>query len=425
MQIDAHVQSSTVRLSMAAISLLMLGICSSAFAQTRNYYQELGYYEQGGWVQFGTSPDDVCQQYAAVWGWDRNGYSTTVEQILPGQWNCQRYHDGTREPDEWTRVFGYCQLHPAPILTGSDWSYPYWDVNVGDCYCSAPQKFDISVEWCSGPQFYLTAPPPKKSDPPCSSEGGPSPPKVGEPINVATGAVVTVEGDCKASIGRPLAFARYYDSSDSAGTNLGPAWRGSFSRHVVAQKTEAIQRTYEITNGTPSDNSSKYLTAADACTSGFIDIRPRVPDWSGATTQYVDGICELIKNGLVIGSIPVYSTFGIPLPTQIPTRTVYNYVRDDGQVIRSWMQGSVLRGSAGQSLRVSLTSNSFAYIDNNDNVELYSASGTLQSITSRAGVVQTMAYDAQGRLSNVTDSFGHQLALSYDTQNRLISVTRQ
>ena len=60
-----------------------------------------------------------------------------------------------------------------------------------------------------------------------------------------------------------------------------------------------------------------------------------------------------------------------------------------------------------------------------DNVETYDTTGKLLSITSRAGVVQTMSYDGSGRLSSVTDNFGHQLIFSYDASGKLSSVTRQ
>jgi RHS repeat-associated protein len=59
----------------------------------------------------------------------------------------------------------------------------------------------------------------------------------------------------------------------------------------------------------------------------------------------------------------------------------------------------------------------------NDEVETYNALGKLISLTSRAGVTQTLAYDSAGRLSTVTDTFGHTLTLTYDASSRLSTMT--
>ncbi|MEO8017122.1 MAG: RHS repeat-associated core domain-containing protein [Pseudomonadota bacterium] len=59
----------------------------------------------------------------------------------------------------------------------------------------------------------------------------------------------------------------------------------------------------------------------------------------------------------------------------------------------------------------------------NKDVETFGLNGRLTSITSRAGVVQTLAYDLAGRLASVTDTFGSQLVFGYDTSDQLVSVT--
>jgi YD repeat-containing protein len=52
-----------------------------------------------------------------------------------------------------------------------------------------------------------------------------------------------------------------------------------------------------------------------------------------------------------------------------------------------------------------------------DSVERYDANGRLLSITTRAGVVQTMAYNATGQLITVTDSYGRMLGFTYHAAN--------
>ena len=52
-----------------------------------------------------------------------------------------------------------------------------------------------------------------------------------------------------------------------------------------------------------------------------------------------------------------------------------------------------------------------------ENTELYNATGQLQSITTRASVVQTLAYNASNQLTTVTDSFNRTLTFTYNAAN--------
>jgi RHS repeat-associated protein len=73
------------------------------------------------------------------------------------------------------------------------------------------------------------------------------------------------------------------------------------------------------------------------------------------------------------------------------------------------------------------------FVAKNDDIEMYAADGKLSSITSRAGVTQTLVYSnastplsvapAPGLLLTVTDSFNHQLSFSYDATSRITSIT--
>jgi len=241
---------------------------------------------------------------------------------------------------------------------------------------------------------------------------------VSDPINPVSGAVYVREPDLKEQ--RIGGLSRFYNSADASNGNLGAGWRQSFSRRIASIYTPTTVQVYAI--GSPS-NSSLYSDPSIACANGFAEIQSRVSTWVGATVQYVNGICELIKNGVVIGSIPVYSNLGVPVP--LPTPIFYNVVRDDGRTLLFWQNSGVLRSVAGVSLRLQQTSNGFTVIDDNDNIETYDNNGVLQLITSRSGVTQTMSYDASSRLSSVTDSFGHRLMFDYDSQSHLSTVTRQ
>ncbi len=57
--------------------------------------------------------------------------------------------------------------------------------------------------------------------------------------------------------------------------------------------------------------------------------------------------------------------------------------------------------------------------DKDDNVESYTATGRLASITTRAGLVTTLSYDTSGRLTRISDMFNHAITFGYDTLNRI------
>lgn len=63
------------------------------------------------------------------------------------------------------------------------------------------------------------------------------------------------------------------------------------------------------------------------------------------------------------------------------------------------------------------------YTSANDEVELYDTTGKLLSITTRAGLTQTLSYDAAQRLVAVADAFGRTLTFAYDPNNRISTMT--
>lgn len=58
-----------------------------------------------------------------------------------------------------------------------------------------------------------------------------------------------------------------------------------------------------------------------------------------------------------------------------------------------------------------------------DTVENYTPAGLLSTITTRAGLVTSLAYDASNRLITVTGPFGHKLTFIYDGSNRVSQMT--
>jgi len=100
----------------------------------------------------------------------------------------------------------------------------------------------------------------------------------------------------------------------------------------------------------------------------------------------------------------------------------YDLIRDDGQILRYTVQNGVISPPPGISIRLSVTGSGYTVADDEDNVEVYSSAGVLQSITSRAGVVQTISYDTSGLFSGVTDSFGNTLTVARNSQGAVGSI---
>jgi YD repeat-containing protein len=58
-----------------------------------------------------------------------------------------------------------------------------------------------------------------------------------------------------------------------------------------------------------------------------------------------------------------------------------------------------------------------------DTIETYTLTGLLSSVTTRAGLVTTLAYDGSSHLINVTGPFGHTLTFANDANGRVSQMT--
>jgi YD repeat-containing protein len=326
---------------------------------------------------------------------------------------------GTAEPNCFS-VFAWCQdkdskfyspnlAGPTPTGGGNGW-FP--TNNYLYCKCAAGQKWNAITSACIGYSVSSSLPP----KPQCNSCGVQAP--IPDPINAATGAMFDTKSDVIGS--SAVSFKRFYNSTDTSGTSLSTGWEQSYGRKVVTQYSTIATQTYLQSGST----SSQYADPATACTSGFDEIKSKVPQWTNALAAYTNGNCVLTKNGAYVGAVPISVSGGTFAPA--PTPVAYDVVRDDGQLIRFIIDGSgSFINPPGINLKLQKTASGFAITDSNDNVEQYDTNGKLLSITSRSGVAQTMSYDGSGRLSNVSDSFGHQLNFGYDGQGRLSVVARQ
>lgn len=239
-----------------------------------------------------------------------------------------------------------------------------------------------------------------------------------DPVNPSSGNEFLIETDIEpvGSDGK-AGFARYYNSVDAAGGNLGPGWRGSFSRHL---SLEYSNPTY-----VPGPSaSSLYADQAGACTSGWAQVKSQAPGLQAATASFANGTCTLSLNGATVMMLPIYQENSAQPSDSNPALTAVHAYRDDGHIISFTVSSGGFSSEPGVGYRlVTTASGGYQLTDEEDNVETYDSSGKLLSIADRAGNTQTLAYDpATGLLSSVTDNFGHEISFAYDSQHRLQSV---
>lgn len=245
----------------------------------------------------------------------------------------------------------------------------------------------------------------------------------GDPINPSNGDIYLNETDIQFSgASSGLAWRRFYNSGDTIGSDLPPGWRHSYGRSVQAISSAP----YAPYPGASSTVSTEYPTPAEACTEGFAQIRAAIAGWSSGTAAFTPidstnegGVCTVTVNSVVVGYLQIYSDPPGGLTT-IPYE--YDVIRDDGQVLRYPAGSSGPVNPPAVSIRLAVTGSGFTVTDDDDNVELYNQNGQLQSVTSRAGVAQTVSYDGNGQFLSVTDSFGNSLTVARYTPSGGITV---
>ena len=239
---------------------------------------------------------------------------------------------------------------------------------------------------------------------------------VPDPINPGTGNVFATEDDARFAGPGTVAFQRFYNSADLTGTDGVPGWRHSYGRSITTLYQPASV-TY------PSQStlvSPQYQTPALACTSGFAALQGAVPGWSNATATYNNGTCVLTVGSTTVGTLALFVSS--PAPPPPPTPIEYDLIRDDRQTIRYTLQNGTINSPPGISIRLAVTGSGFTVTDDDDNVEIYNAAGVLQSITSRAGIVQTISYDSNGRFQEAVDSFSNSVTVTRNAAFNIGSI---
>ena len=251
------------------------------------------------------------------------------------------------------------------------------------------------------------------------------------PCNPADGSKTQIERDFSPGVPGVPVFERHYRSQGSykTGDHMAASWRHSYSRKL----DEAPDRDPTLTFVAPSGRSAFYPTAAEACTSGWAEIKDTV--WSGdlstATASYPGGnVCTISSGGNPVAYFSIRSSEGWPVYS--PPSNIKTISRPDGSSYRFELDGSHWINRLDGSVTLEASGTNWIFTDRDDTRETYNASGQLIAITQRNGQIETLAYDlstAQGgdgdnsTLDRVTGPFGHRLTFSYDGSGRLASVT--
>nr|WP_234392139.1 DUF6531 domain-containing protein [Streptomyces sp. WM6378] len=237
-------------------------------------------------------------------------------------------------------------------------------------------------------------------------------PCVGEPIDVATGAMLMTQTDLSLPGALPLVFTRTHLSSYRAGTCFGPTWISSLDEclqidgeGVVFAAADGMRLVYPVPKA-----AEPVLPAKGA----------RWPlEWDGKP----DGVMTVTDP-----DTGVVRSFGTPLPTD--TFGVFRLPVDSWQdrngaridIERSGEGIPVgLRHSGGYYLAVDTRGRRITALRLLD--EAPSAYET-RDVPSDAGtVVMTYGYDEEGNLTEVINSSGEPLKYAYDDQGRITKWT--
>ncbi|MDH5215690.1 MAG: DUF6531 domain-containing protein, partial [Gammaproteobacteria bacterium] len=297
-------------------------------------------------------------------------------------------------------------------------TYKFWPINVTNIFqisaglCQTPYVSD-GTQCVSGLEEKIVKDGPyslAKPEQHCVRSNGTN------PCDPADGTKVQVEVDYLSPAIGGLEFKRYYRSKGPYKTDstLGTGWRHTYSRRL--DEIPDVNATTAF--AAPVDQSSSYFTAADACTSGWAEIRNIV--WSGdlssATATFAGGnTCRIEQNGSPVAYLPVRSAIGFGGYTQAPN--IKTVSRPNGAVDTFEFDGTAWVNYLDPTLTLQQVGSDWIYTDANDSKETYNAAGNLIKIETREGLITTIQHGASfytlNRPIKVTGPFGHYIDFYY------------
>ncbi|MGH3116152.1 MAG: DUF6531 domain-containing protein, partial [Gaiellales bacterium] len=236
-------------------------------------------------------------------------------------------------------------------------------------------------------------------------------PTKGEPVDVATGALLMQQTDVSLPASLPLLIERTHMSSYRAGTYFGPTW--------ISTLDEQVQL----------DSDGVVFAAADGMRLVYPVPEPDVPvlpskgarwplEWDGKP----DGVLTITDP-----DTGVVRTFAHPAPTEEPTAVQLPLEswqdRNGARIeVERTARGipTALRHSGGYCLAVDTEGPRVTALRLLDEApSVYEAPGA----PSRGTVVMRYGYDEAGNLAEVINSSGKPLRFTYDDEGRMLSWT--
>jgi len=243
----------------------------------------------------------------------------------------------------------------------------------------------------------------------------------GDPCDPATGKNFQTEQDINlASLG--VNFSRHYQSLRLGENNsdIGINWQHSFSKKMNTNLDGAYL---------PSQTAVKstiYSTPTDACLSGWTEIKDTAYRGTliDATANYVNGACNIEKEGVVKATVVLHSMDNsTPSPNDPFPAQRRSFTRPDGNIFTFTLQNDVWISLNGNNISLEQVGDEWLLIDENNTQEIYSEAGNLLRIVKLNGHTTNLSYDASDNLVLVTGPFGQTIEFTYDTQNRIATVT--
>lgn len=234
------------------------------------------------------------------------------------------------------------------------------------------------------------------------------------PIELANGAKIQKELDINPRGKGQVFYERFYNNTNQPNV----VWHHTYENSVTVLEENKHVLFKPL--------SQPYNSKEDACSQGWAEIGPAITEsWAaGATAKFVNSSCQIIRNGVVVKTLPIltdpaYSVFTVYGPVQLGRSdgSIYTFQKD--------AQGNYysLNGEVGVLVLVGTNGIKWRYFAENGDIEDYSEVGKLLSITNVNGVKTSLFYDASsGNVVRAEDSLGKKLFFTY-TNNLLTGVT--
>ena len=366
-----------------------------------------------------------------VWRYCSN-YTEGVEEARIGADAHSVYRNNTTTPPTGIHAYhNYCTVGP----NNNQWSIislPTVNVSeVASPLCQSPYTSDgmqctsslMATIVKEGDMFALSAAPATPKH--CQRKTD-----LTNPCSPADGTKTQTESD-QLIPGSELTFARHYRSKGAFKTapTMAPGWRHTYSRSI----DEVPETEPSVAFAASSETSGFYATPADACSTGWDDIKATV--WNGSLATGVSSfaggnVCRIQIGGTTAAYFPVRSQSGFTGFSPAPDLKAVT--RPNGTTEIFEFDGNVWSNHLDASVTLEQSGSNWIYTDRSDTRETYNSDGRLISIAKRNGQVTTLDYtltaaaggdDDDTTLDRVTGPFGHVLTFSYNANGELSNVT--